>query len=40
MYGLKKKGISVDRSVLADLAITDAAAFNKLVAEAKSGLAR
>ena len=40
MYGLKKKGISVDRSVLADLAITDTAAFNKLVAEAKSALSR
>ena len=38
MHGLKKRGISIDRSVLADLAVTDVAAFNKLVAEAKSAI--
>ena len=33
--GLKKKGIEVNRKMLADLAITDAAAFAQLVAIAK-----
>lgn len=38
MNGLKKKGISLDRSVLANLAIADNSAFKKLVQEAKSAL--
>ncbi len=38
MNGLKKAGIELDRSVLADLAITDTTAFKALVAEAKKGL--
>ena len=33
--GLKKKGIEVNRKMLADLAVTDAAAFAQLVAIAK-----
>ncbi len=37
--GLKKRGIILDRSVLAELAVNDAPAFNQLVAEAKAGLA-
>lgn len=36
--GLNAAGIEVDRKVLADLAITDAAAFASLVAAAKSAL--
>ncbi len=38
MHGLKIKGITLDRSVLADLALNDAPAFTKLVHEAKAGL--
>lgn len=38
--GLKKKGISLDRSVLADLALNDQPAFAKLILEAKSALAK
>jgi len=38
--GLKKRGIQVDRSVMSNLAITDKAAFDALVAEAKLGLGR
>ena len=38
--GLKKRGIEVDRSVISNLAITDKAAFEALVAEAKLGLDR
>ncbi len=37
--GLAKRGIEIDRSVLADLAINDQAAFTNLVLEAKAGLA-
>ena len=33
--GLKKKGVEVNRKMLADLAVTDAAAFAQLVAIAK-----
>ncbi len=33
---LKKAGIAMDRKVLADLALNDAAAFEKVVAQAKS----
>lgn len=40
MCGLRKRGIAVDRSVLADLAINDTQAFGKLVAEAKAALGR
>ena len=36
--GLNKAGIEVDRKVLADLAITDAAAFTALVQAAKAAL--
>ena len=37
--GLTKRGIILDRSVLAELAINDTAAFDQLMTEAKSGLA-
>ena len=40
MHGLKLKGITLDRSVLAELALHDEAAFGKLVQEAKTALAR
>ncbi len=36
MSGLKKQKVALDRKVLADLAIKDAAAFKKIVALAKS----
>ena len=36
--GLKAAGIEVDRKILADLAVTDAAAFSKLVESAKAAL--
>ncbi len=36
MYGLKNAGVEVDRKVLADLAVSDPAAFNGLVAVAKA----
>ena len=36
--GLNAAGIEVDRKMLADLAITDAAAFTALVAQAKAAL--
>ena len=37
--GLKKAGVEIDRKVLADLAISDAAAFAKLAETAKAELA-
>jgi large subunit ribosomal protein L20 len=37
--GLKKRGITLDRSVLAELALNDTAAFSQLVKEARTGLA-
>lgn len=37
--GLKKAGIEMDRKVLADLAMNDAAAFNAIAAQAKAALA-
>lgn len=40
MNGLKKADIKVDRSVLADLAVTDPASFKSLVDEAKVALGR
>lgn len=39
MHGLKQRGIQLDRSVLADLAVNDEAAFQNLIQEAKQGLA-
>ena len=36
--GLNKAGVEVDRKVLADLAVTDAATFKKLVDTAKAAL--
>lgn len=38
IYGLTKAGIAMDRKVLSDLAIYDAAAFTKLVEAAKAAL--
>ncbi|MCB0196904.1 MAG: 50S ribosomal protein L20 [Anaerolineae bacterium] len=38
MNGLKKAGIELDRKVLADIAVSDAAAFTKLVETAKAAL--
>lgn len=36
IYGLKKEGVEMDRSVLADLALTDQNAFSDLVKRAKA----
>ena len=36
--GLNAAGIAADRKILADLAVTDAAAFSAIVAQAKAGL--
>lgn len=36
MYGLKKNGVEMDRKVLADIAVNDAAGFAKLVETAKN----
>jgi large subunit ribosomal protein L20 len=38
-HGLKRAGIEVDRKVLADIAVQDAAAFGALAAKAKAALA-
>jgi large subunit ribosomal protein L20 len=38
MDGLKKAGVELNRKVLADLAYSDEAAFNALVAQAKAAL--
>lgn len=38
MNGLKRSGIEVNRKVLADLAVHDAAAFGELVRQARSNL--
>ena len=38
MNGLKKAGVEVNRKMLADLAVHDAAAFTALVEQAKKGL--
>ncbi|MGA8160845.1 MAG: 50S ribosomal protein L20 [Acidobacteriaceae bacterium] len=38
--GLKKAGIELDRKVLADLAVNDAAGFSALVTQAKSALSK
>jgi large subunit ribosomal protein L20 len=40
MEGLKAASIDLDRKVLSDMAITDSAAFNALVAAAKAALAK
>jgi len=39
MNGLKKAGIGVDRKILADMAVRDAAGFGQLAAQAKAALA-
>src|SRR5579864_8597289 len=36
--GLKKSGVELDRKILADLAVTDAAAFSSLAEQAKGAL--
>ena len=38
--GLKKAGIELDRKVLADIAVKDAAGFSKLVEQAKAAKAK
>lgn len=38
IFGLSKAGIELNRKVLADMAINDAAAFTKLVETAKAAL--
>ena len=38
MYGLKKAGIEMNRKMLADIAVNDAAAFTKLAETAKANL--
>lgn len=38
MHGLKVGGVEIDRKILADLAVKDAAAFAALAAQAKSAL--
>ena len=38
MEGLNAAGIEADRKILADLAVTDAAAFSAIVAQAKAAL--
>ena len=40
MYGLKKAGIELNRKVLADLAVSDKAAFAKVCEQAKNALAK
>lgn len=40
MNGLKRKGITLDRSVLADLALHEPGAFTKLVTEARAAVGR
>src|SRR5277367_2314614 len=39
IHGLKKAGVELDRKILADLAVKDAAAFKSLAEQAKSALA-
>ena len=39
MNGLKKAGIELDRKILADIAVHDAAGFTKLAEQAKAALA-
>jgi len=40
MHGLKVAGIEINRKMLADLAVTDAAAFTALAEEAKKALSK
>jgi len=40
IHGMKQVGIEIDRKVLADLAMNDAAAFSALVEKARGGLAQ
>lgn len=39
IHGLKVGGVEIDRKILADIAVKDAAAFTNLVESAKQGLA-
>jgi large subunit ribosomal protein L20 len=39
IHGLKKAGVELDRKILADLAVNDAAAFKSLAEQAKGALA-
>ena len=39
MFGLKQAGVELDRKALADLAVTEPAAFGKLADQAKAALA-
>ena len=39
MAGLKRANIEIDRKVLADLAVSDKAAFNQIASQAKASLA-
>jgi len=39
IHGLKKAGVELDRKILADLAVNDAAGFANLASQAKSALA-
>lgn len=39
VFGLKKAGVEVDRKILADLAVNDAAGFRSLAEKAKTALA-
>ena len=40
IHGLKKTGIELDRKMLADLAVNDAAAFKSLAEQAKGALSK
>ena len=40
MHGLKASGVEIDRKILADLAVRDAAGFAQLAAQAKQGAGR
>jgi large subunit ribosomal protein L20 len=39
IHGLKVAGVELDRKILADLAVKDAAAFSDLAAQAKTAIA-
>jgi large subunit ribosomal protein L20 len=39
MYGLKKAGITLDRKILANLAVTDETSFANLVSRVRQALA-
>jgi large subunit ribosomal protein L20 len=40
IHGLKAAGVELDRKILADIAVNDAAGFTRLVEQAKSALAK